>query len=330
MKTEDPPVLVTGSTGFTGKALTIELLKQGQRVKALVRDRQQANELAGLGAELVEGDLRNPEAVDRAARGCRRIYHLAAAFRTAGKPNSYYEEINAEAVRTVLEAAKRHEVERAVHCSTVGVHGHVTQIPSDEQAPYNPGDIYQETKLAGERIAQEAIKRGEPVSIVRPAGIYGPGDLRFLKLFKTIKRGTFRMFGDGKTLYHFTYIDDLVNGIITCGEHPSAEGNIFIICGDEYVELNELVKTIAETLSTRVSKLHLPLWPLLAAARICEGVCAPFRINPPLHMRRCEFFTKDRAFTNEKAKRVLDFQPRTSLADGIQKTALWYRSSGLL
>jgi dihydroflavonol-4-reductase len=324
------PVLVTGATGLTGGALARELIRRGQPVRALVRDATRAAPLAALGIDLVEGDIRSAESIDRAITGCRLVYHIAAVYRTAGHPDSYYHQVNVEAAGHVLASARRHGVERVVHCSTVGVHGHVSQFPSDETAPYNPGDIYQETKLAGELVAQQAIAEGQSVSIVRPAGIYGPGDLRFLKLFKTVHTRTFRMFGNGEIPYHLTYIDDLVAGIILCGEHPAARGEIFIICGDEYITLNELVKLVAQAVGVPPPRGHLPLWPLLAAAHACEWICRPFGIDPPLHTRRVEFFTKARAFTNAKARRLLGYRPAVPLADGIRRTAAWYFEQGLL
>lgn len=322
--------LVTGATGFTGRALALELKRRGQNVRAMVRNRDAALDLVDLGIEVVQGDLLDPNSLDKATEGCQRVYNIAAAFRIAGKPDSYYEDINGNSVKSVIESATNNGVEQIVHCSTVGVHGNVSTIPSDENAPYNPGDVYQETKLAGDLIAQKAMKEGAPVSVVRPAGIYGPGDLRFLKLFKTVQNGTFRMFGDGETLYHFTYIDDLVTGIILCGEKPEAIGEVFIVCGNEYVTLNELVMHVAKSTNSKVPKLHLPLWPLLTAAKICESICKPFNIDPPLHMRRCEFFIKNRAFTNQKAKERLGFEPRTSIKDGIEETAKWYASKKLI
>ncbi|MHC4859598.1 MAG: NAD-dependent epimerase/dehydratase family protein [Planctomycetota bacterium] len=324
------PVLVTGATGFTGGALARKLRESGVPVRALVRPGSETEKLNALGVDLVEGDLTDLDSVAGAMTGCRRVYHVAATFRTAGHPDSYYHDVNVRGTEHVLESARKQGVERTVHLSTVGVHGHVSRIPSDETAPYNPGDIYQVTKLEGEQRAQDAIRRGQPVSIVRPAGIYGPGDLRFLKLFKTVHKRTFLMFGSGEVPYHFTYIDDLVLGILLCGEHPAALGEIFIIGGDEYVSLNDLVRMVADAVGVRPRRGHLPLWPLLLAARLCEGVCKPFGIDPPLHMRRCEFFIKARAFTNAKARDLLGYRPQVPLEEGIRKTAEWYFEEGLL
>ena len=324
------PVLVTGATGFTGGRLVQVLRERGVPVRALVRQGSRSAWLAEAGVELVTGDIRDVGALQRAAEGVERIYHIAAVYRTAGHPDDYYRDVNVGGTENVLEAARRHGVARLVHCSTVGVHGDVGAIPADETAPYNPGDIYQVTKLEAEQRARAAFAAGLPGVVVRPAGIYGPGDLRFLKLFKGIHRRRFVMFGSGETLYHFTYIDDLVEGILLCGERPEALGNVYILCGDEYLTLNELVALVARAVGRRPPRLHFPVGPVLAAAVACEALCRPLGIDPPLHKRRVEFFVKDRAFTNRKARRDLGWAPKVALAEGIERTARWYFEQGLL
>ncbi|MEM8783603.1 MAG: NAD-dependent epimerase/dehydratase family protein [Planctomycetota bacterium] len=325
-------ILVTGATGFTGGALVRKLASDGHHVRALVRDpnASSAQALTKHRIELIPGDIRRAADVQAAAEGVDLIQHIAAVFRTAGHPDSYYHDVNVAGVEHVLQAARHHGVPRTVHCSTVGVHGHVSQIPSDESAPYNPGDIYQDTKLEGERVVQRAIAEGFPGVIFRPAGMYGPGDLRFLKVFKGVQRGRFPMFGSGEVTYQFTYIDDLVDGIALCGFHENALGELVILCGDGWVSLNHFVKLVAAAVGGKPPKIHWPLPPLLAAAKVCETVCKPLKIDPPLHVRRCEFYIKARAFNNAKAKRLLGFQPKFSMAAGVYETAKWYAEQGLV
>jgi len=323
-------ILVTGVTGFTGGALALELARQGHRVRGLVRSREGIDQLLEAGVEPRDGDIRDADAVARAAEGVERIYHIAAVFRSAGHPDSYYEDVNTGGIANVIEAARRHGVERVVHCSTMGVHGHLSEVPGDETSPFNPGDIYQETKLAGERIAAAAFQNDVCGAIVRPMGIYGPGDLRFLKLFRAIRRGRFVMVGSGETLYHFAYIDDLVEGFILAGEHPEAPGGTYLIGGDEFITLNELTRLIAEAVGARPPRWRVPVWPVMAAGALCEAACRPLGLEPPLHRRRVAFFTKDRAFSNAKAKRELGFQPRVDMREGIRRTARWYFDQGLL
>lgn len=326
-------VLVTGATGFTGGALAKKLTERGNQVVALVRNTSNAsniNALKQLGAELVYGDVTEREAVLKAAHGCDIIYHIAAVYRTAGHPDSYYEDVNVTGVQHVIDAALAQKVGRTVHCSTIGVHGDIEELPSDEESPFNPGDIYQRTKLDGEELFAKAMDDGLKGAIFRPGAIYGPGDLRLLKMFKQIKRGFFPLFGGGKNLYHLSYIDDLTDGIILCAEHPAAIGQRFILCSDEYSTLKELSATIAQELGVKEPKFAPPIGPLLLAANVCEAVCKPLGIEPPLHTRRVEFFVKSRAFENKKAKELIGFQPKFSTREGVKRTIQWYEDNDLL
>lgn len=323
-------VLVTGGTGFTGGRLAQMLKQQGDEVVALARQGSKTDKLTEAGIEVVTGDIRSQEDVLKAAADCQKIYHIAALYRSAKHADSVYHDVNVGGTENVLHAAKTLGTERVVHCSTVGVHGKVEQLPVDENAPFAPGDIYQVTKLAGEMKAKEAIDQGQPVVIARPAGIYGPGDLRFLKLFSTIQSGKFRMIGSGKVVYHFTYVDDLCRGFMTCADNPAAVGGTYILCGENYHPLTEVVETVADCVGVLTRRGSIPVWPVMLAATCCEALCKPFGIEPPLYRRRLDFFIKDRAFSGAKARDEIGFEPSVSLKEGFRRTAAWYFEQNLL
>jgi nucleoside-diphosphate-sugar epimerase len=321
--------LVTGATGFTGSHLARALAAAGQDVRALVRDPSRAGDLAASGIELAAGDLRDSAALRRAAAGVDVVYHIAAIYRQAGVSGATYRAVNATAVRDVIEAAAAGGARRVVHCSTVGVHGDVRHPPANEDAPLEPGDIYQTTKLEGERLARAASQQSRiEVTIVRPTGIYGPGDRRLLKVFRGVARRRFPMLGSGEIYYHLTYIDDLVDGFRLCGEHPSAANRTYILAGSEVTTLNELVALIADVAGVERPRLHLPVWPFWIAGALCEAVCAPFGLEPPLYRRRVDFYTKSRAFDIGRARREIGYAPRVALRDGIARTLDWYRRHG--
>lgn len=323
-------VLVTGATGFTGGALARKLIERGDQVVALVRKTANVKPLQELGATLVYGDITDAAAVSQAAEGVDIIYHIAAVYRTAGHPDEYYESVNIDGVQHIIDAAVQHQVGRTVHCSTIGVHGDIEEIPSNEDSPFNPGDIYQRTKLAGEELFAKAMSSGLAGSIFRPGAIYGPGDLRLLKMFKQIKRGFFPLFGGGQNMYHLSYIDDLTDGIILCGEHPNAVGERFILCSNEYSTMKELSATIAKQLGVKAPSFAPPIGPLMLAAKVCEALCKPLGIDPPLHTRRVEFFVKSRAFDNSKARKLIDYAPKISTEEGVKRTIKWYEENDLL
>ena len=328
-------VLVTGATGFTGGHLAAMLADRGDEVRALVRPRSRArfdaSPLPAKGVVAVDGDLTDAAAITRAAAGVDVVYHIAATYREAGQPDAAYRAINVGGTRNVLEAAQAGGARRVVHCSTGGVHGHIANPPANEDAPFNPGDVYQDTKLEAEQAARAFGDRtGFDVVVVRPIGIYGPGDTRFLKMFRGLARGKFPMIGDGKPFYHLTYIDDLVEGFRLAGTTPAAKGRTYLLAGPRFTTLEQLVHLVAKELNVEPPKMHWPVWPFWTAGLLCEMVCVPLRIEPPLFRRRVDFYTKSRAFDTTRARTELGFAPGVDLEEGIRRTAEWYRNEGML
>lgn len=299
---------------------------------ALVRtEASAASALKEAGVSLVTGDLRDRDALAAAIDGVEVVYHIAAMYRQAGLGDEVYRAVNATAVADVVEAAARAGVRRVVHCSTVGVHGDVEHPPANEDAPLKPGDIYQVTKLEGERLARDTGSRlGVEVTIVRPTGIYGPGDRRLLKLFRGVARRRWITLGDGKIYYHLTFIDDLVDGFRLCGTHPAAANRTYILAGGEVTTLNDLVGLVADVAGVATPTRHLPVWPFWVAGAACEAICAPFGVEPPIFRRRVDFFTKSRAFDITRARTEIGFAPRVGLREGTRRTLEWYRAEGWL
>jgi nucleoside-diphosphate-sugar epimerase len=323
--------LVTGANGFTGSHLTSYLLRKGYGVRVLVRQGADLAALDGLPVEHAYADLADGSPLDAAVRGVDTVFHVAAAYRREGMPRRAFREVNVGGTRRLLEAAKRVGVRRFVHCSTVGVQGWIRHPPATETTPYAPGDHYQVSKRDGEQLALDFFRAsGLPGTVVRPTAIYGPGDTRLLKLFTFIDRGTFRMIGDGRTLYHLVYVEDLVAGMVLAAQKAEAVGEVITIGGDEYLPISDLVARIAVVLNKPVPRRRMPVWPVWLAGLLCEAACRPLGLEPPLYRRRVEFFIKDRAFDISKARRLLGYEPKVSLDEGLRRTAAWYRQQGLL
>ena len=324
-------VLVTGGTGFTGSHLVRDLVSDGHRVRVVSRDVENARAALPPEVEVVGGDIAERDTVRRAVEGMNLVFHLAAAFREPGIPDSRYHEVHVDGTRHLLEAARDFGVRRVVHVSTIGVHSHIRNPPADETWPHTPGDIYQETKSEAEKLAQAFSREtGLPLTVIRPAGIYGPGDLRLLKLFRAVAHQRFAMIGDGETLFHMVHVRDLVRAFRRAAARATALGEVFIIAGPEYTSLNELVRRIATVFNVRPPRWRIPAWPVFALAAVCEAICIPLRVDPPLYRRRVAFFTKDRAFRTDKARCLLGFTPEVSLDEGLKETGQWYLQQGLI
>lgn len=323
------PLLVTGAGGFVGSNLVNHLLSLGHPVRAMIRNPAQAAALEKAGAQVVVADLGDLESMRRAVRGVAGIYHIAALFRQAGLPDAAYREVNVEGTRRLLDLAVAERVPRFIHCSTVGVLGDIQSPPADEQAPYNPGDIYQSSKKEGEELALDYFRSGRiPGSVIRPAMIYGPGDTRTHKLFNMVAKGAFFYVGSGDTLMHFVDVRDLARCFQLAMEHTERNGEVYIAAGRQAVSLRELVEFTADYLQVPRPWIRLPVRPMQWLGSACEALCTPLRIQPPIFRRRVDFYTKNRCFNGAKAAAQLGFAAEKTGQQEIIEIIDWYWRNG--
>lgn len=325
-------MLVTGANGYVGQVIVELLVAKGIPVRAMVRDLANAKELQKLsGVEIVVGDIRNLEDLKKACLGVYGIFHIAAIFRQANFPESVFYDINAQGTKNVFDVAIESGVKRIIHCSTGGVLGHIANPPGNENSPYNPGDMYQRTKLEGEKIAMQFFKEGKIGGVViRPAMIYGPGDTRNLKLFKMIAHNRFFYVGDGQTHVHFVDVRDLAKAFLLAMEKVDVNAQIYHIPGEKAVPLQVMVELVANHLKVAKPWIHLPIKPVQLLGSLCEAICVPFGIQPPIYRRRVDFFTKNRHFDGSKAQRELGYQPAQKFEKEVVEATDWYKEHGWL
>jgi nucleoside-diphosphate-sugar epimerase len=329
-------LLVTGGTGFIGSHLAEAGRRLGAQVVALGltdRPEEQANAelLARQGVEILPGSITDAELCARAMRGATHVFHLAVAMREGGKSDEFFETVNLEGTRRLLEAAAAGRVERFVYCSTIGIYGHRAPGITAEDSPLRPGNIYERTKVAAERMVRQAApSAGLPYTILRPADVYGPRDQRLLKLFRGVSRGRFPLFGRGTGRRHMVYVDDVVSAFFAACERPAAVGESMIVAGPRPCTLRELIEAVRQATGAARYGRRLPLAPMLATAAVVEDVCRKLKLDPPIYRRRMDFYTSDSAFDTSRARRILEWAPTVELADGVQRTYLAYRAAGQL
>lgn len=321
--------LVTGAAGFVGSFVTKLLLDQGYQVRAMVRNPKQVEALEKIGAEVAIADMKDIESLRVAVTDVKGIFHIAGLFRQAGLPESEFDAVNAVGTKNLFEVAIESGVSRIIHCSTVGVIEPRQDIPSTEEDPYSPADMYQRSKMDGEKIALEFYQSGNISGVViRPAMIYGPGDERTLKIFKMVSKGNFFYVGKGDKLVHWIDVRDLARAFLLGMHHEELNAEIYIIAGRTAIPLKDMADLVADKLGVRKPWLHLPVKPMQWLGSLCEAVCTPLKINPPIFRRRVDFYTKSRNFDGSKAESQLGFEPLQNFNEEINDIIESYKSLG--
>jgi nucleoside-diphosphate-sugar epimerase len=325
-------VLITGGAGFVGGHLVESQLSRGHRVRTVDLHATPLAALAGLvepgfrpQLETLVGDITDPTCVRQLVEGVDVVYHLASAHLDTRLPESHYRRVNVAASVSLLDAAIEAGVKRFVHCSSVGVIGDVQRPPADEETPLHPTNMYERTKLEGERaVLQRAAELGFPIMVVRPAWVYGPRCPRTAKLISGIRKGRFLFFGDGCTLRHPIYIADAVTALERCVEaQPAPSGSVYIIAGERWLTVAELVQTLASVVGVPVPSLHLPIWFGKAAGYAMEVAYRPLGKPAPFSRRSMDFFLKDNAYDTAKAERELGFRAQVDLRSGLERSLEW-------
>ena len=322
-------VLITGAGGFIGSHLVDSQLEQGHQVRAvdlhldLLR-----HQTAHPRLQAICGDITDKDVLPRLVEGVDKVYHLASAHLDVSLSDEQYRNVNVDATLSLLDSAEQAGVKRFIHCSSVGVIGDVEHPPADETTECHPVNIYERTKLEGERVVLDFARRtGFPVLVVRPAWVYGPRCPRTAKLFRMISKGRFPIFGHGRNMRHPVYITDAIRGLELCAETPDVEGEVFIIAGEAPIESRELVGLISRQLNAPVQRIHLPIFLGKAMGIAFELAFKLLRRQPPFSRRSMDFFLKHNAYSIAKAQSKLNYQPQVELLTGIRRTIQSIRRS---
>lgn len=330
--------LVTGATGFIGGAVARKLREAGRPVRILVRDgvpgaarRDQVEGLAAMGAEVVHGDISDPDAVARAMKGVRRVFHLAALYQFWGAPALEYRIVNVQGTTALLAAAKREGVERFVHCSTVGTLAVSKDGKAiDETRRARPEELsgeYKRTKFEAEEAALAAAREGVPVIVVNPSAPVGPNDVKPTptgQMIVDFLKG--RMFGYTSTGLNLVDVDDVAIGHLLAAEKGRV-GERYIL-GNRNLWLKEIFDILAEISGVKSPRFRVPHALVAMTAWIEEGIT----IVAPDHVPRV---TRDQAkmarypmfFDCGKAIRDLGM-PQTPVEDSLRRAVEWFRKAG--
>ena len=326
-------ILITGATGFIGSRMAQRLHEQGKQVRLLGQlrnkvERNRATTLEALGLSVGEVDVTEEDLASH-LEGVDLVIHLAAAQHEANQPESYFQKVNVEGTRRLLEASIVAKVRRFVYGSTIGVYGEALDGEIDENSRVAPDNHYGRSKFAAEQLVRSHSGRIEVV-IARISETYGPGDYRLLKLFSGIRKGVFFLIGSGENLHQLVFVDDLADGLHELGTSSETVGQTVVLAGDEVLSTKDMCRHIAAAVGRPLRNLRLPMFPFMIAAIVFEHTLGWVGIQPPLHRRRLDFFRKSFYFSSVARDRLLEWRPVVSFAEGSRLAADWYRNAGLL
>jgi len=318
---------ITGASGFVGTHLVKKLLKNNWSVRILIHKK---NIHESKDCEVVVGDIGEKNKLEDALRGVDVLFHLAAALGGSLFDKNEFFRINAAGTQKVLDAAFTAGVKKAVHFSSSGVLGTVqNNEAADEAYPTHPISVYDQSKLEGEHFALNCAMEGEPVVIIRPGWVYGPGDRRTFKLIRAIAQKKFILVTRGLAHQTPVFIDDLLQGVLRCVEQ-GRNGEIYNIAGGEVLTVRQIVENIAIATNSTIPKLTLPLFPTKVAAWKLEKAFKLFKREAPLTTGKLAFFIHPKPLSIQKITHELSYVPQTNFETGMAKTVNWYREQGWL
>jgi len=324
---------VTGASGFVGSAIARLLVERGFAVRALARATSPRGNLKDLPVEIIEGDMRNVDDVQRAIRGVRYVFHVAADYRLWARDPEEMVRNNVIGTRIVMEAAKESGVERIVYTSSVATLKPGTMDdPADETRRLNePQAIgaYKRSKVAAERnVERMIVENALPAVIVNPSTPIGPRDIKPTPTGRIIvEAASGRMPAFVNTGLNLAHVDDVAEGHLLALE-KGRPGASYILGGDN-VNLRDMLSTIAEICGGKAPRFRLPrapLFPLAFAAEIGARLTGsePFLSRDALRMAGHHMF-----FTSARAQRELGYRSRPYRA-ALEDSIAWYRAAGYL
>jgi oxidoreductase len=326
------PVLVTGASGFVGGRLAEVLASQGEQVIVLARPGSALKHLSGIAPErlrVVRGDLTDRESLIEAVRDATRIFHCAAASTDWAATEVYFGS-NVRGTEMLLAAAvEARQLPRFVHISTTDVYGYPAVPCAETSAVRDVGLPYNRTKILAEAAVWRASDAGLPVTVLRPATIYGPRGKAFVtNIAELLRKGQMAYIDGGRAPGGFLYVDNAVDAIIASAQSAAATGQVYNLSDGTGASWKSYVKAMAEGLGYRAPWINLPYRTAMAIAGAME---APYHWmkrlpgRPMLTRHAVSLLGQDQEFPNTRARAELGFASRVSMEEGIARSVAWVK-----
>jgi nucleoside-diphosphate-sugar epimerase len=325
--------LVTGATGFIGSHVAPRLLRDGYRVRCLVRATSDTSALARLGLELAPGDLTNAGSLRDAARDCRFVIHCGALVSDWATVDEM-RQVNVVGTRNVMEAAVAASTERVVHLSTTDVYGHPGAAGIDEShTAARFSNWYSETKRAAEaEVRRCASTHGLAVAILRPATVYGPHSEDVVgEMARALRAGHMVLIAGGRAVAGLCHVENVVDAVVLALIHGQAQGHAFNVTDGLDITWRRFLGDMADGLGCPPPRWSLPYgvayglgFSLELGYRLARRTTR-LSTSPLLSRQAVQVLGRNQDFSNDKARKLLGWEPRVSYHEGLQTTLAWLR-----
>ena len=319
----DGKVLITGASGFIGGRLRDELLASGSDVVTIRRPGSPPSK-AG---RSVQADYARIGKLERIVDAEKPDYVLHVAGATKGSSYEDFRLANVMPTRNLLTALRREHpaTKRFVLVSSLTSYGpSATSAPHREEDPPRPIEHYGQSKLEAERVVEEE-SANVPWTIVRPSGVYGPGDVDYFNLFQSAMRGWNVFFGNRDRCMSMIYVDDCVRGTLLAAQHENSVGKGYFLTSDDQVTWEEFQSEVLRVVGRPVRTVDLPE-QLVSVAAIGGELASRFDKKPRLLNLQKAKMGAQQAWTcvSDAARRDFGFTAEVDLAEGIRRTHEWY------
>ncbi len=328
INTKAKRVLVTGANGFIGSHLCRSLLAHGFKVIAGVRRGANLENLENTDVSFAYGDVTKPETLEELISGADVVVHNAGLVKSKSVERMF--EVNTGGTEALYDiCAKSKHVERFVFISSMAASGPSNGKPRVEDDAPAPLTNYGWSKLNAEKAL---LKRTAELNlqIVRPPGVYGPGDREVLAFFQTVRRGIRPSIGNIGRRLNMVYVDDLTEGISRLLEHNLPSGAIYFLAESQSYTFSELMDHIGAAVDRRGIPLPVPGWAFKSIGAVSETVFKLVGATPMLTLEKAREVLSSWEVSVARARADFDFSPMISFPEGARITAAWYRDHGWL